>query len=227
MKTKLKKEKTSTTIGPKIPRSAHSTLLPCAAQLSDVAPTLGLMVSHRRHTYGWALLVGTPDHSSARPWWLQCGPHMSGVSSFSASIVSRLRPENGVVPPELPGGSTRSEYHVELPGYICGPCALVPPIPAPCNGLARFAQLTQQTPQNARRHWDRCNRDWKNNLRPQGINGRPHDSSPRPSRCTMQRERERERESGGEARERSPVEEKDAAMDHTALWLGYSSVCSR
>jgi hypothetical protein len=144
MKTELKKkEKTSTTIGPKIPRSAHSTLLPCAAQLSDAAPTLGLMVSHRRHTYGWALLIGTPDHSRARPWWLQCGPRLSGVSSFSASIGSRLRPENGVAPLELPGGSTRSENHAELPGYIRRPCALVPFIPAPCNGLAQFAQPTQ------------------------------------------------------------------------------------
>lgn len=70
-------------------RSAHSTLLPRAAQLSAAAPTLGawwaplvgLMVSHTRHTYGRALLASTLDHSHARAWWLPCGPRLSGVSS--------------------------------------------------------------------------------------------------------------------------------------------------
>jgi hypothetical protein len=57
-------------------------------------------------------------------------------------------------------------------------------------GLRNSRNRLNKTPQNTRRRWDRCNRDWMNNLRPQGINGRPHDSSPRPSRCTMQRERE-------------------------------------
>jgi hypothetical protein len=68
---------------------------------------------------------------------LACGPGASGASSFSTTIASRLRPENGITPPELPRGSTRFENHAELTRYVCRPCALVPPPSAPYN---RFAQ---------------------------------------------------------------------------------------
>ena len=87
--------------------------------------------------------------SRRHPWSFTRASLVAAMWAPSVRSFFFLR-SHRVAPLEFPGGSTRSENHAELPGYIRRPCALVPPIPAPCNGLARFAQPTQRTPLNAR-----------------------------------------------------------------------------